>query len=539
MSDPQKPPYFYLSYARAEDKTKVQQFFNDVSDSIRIRAGLPLTEIVGCCDPFEENANDREAGLRTSHLMIALLSFAYFKDKTAGREWQIFETRKEKSGSADARVIIPISWLPYSGPMPRIIRKTRIFDANGGETHEPVASMLRSGEKRKDYADFVTGLANYIVDFTASFRLPEMESIPNEVANAFEIGDETLTNTQPTKHMTKKILNQNLLIIDGAFAKSVVEQLKEIPDTPAPSSTTSVSSGTGQSKRTTNETYSVFVIDDEPLYVQRIEATGDLSREFAVTAYTDPDQLLDDVTALLKERREPDLVVLNPERLLPRKGGNLMGALLDIKVPSAILAISQNPDTARSLESIGIDDLVGILQKPFTSFDFLPFMRRWAEFGRDKRYRRGRSEKRPAFLSYTGPDENMASRICKWLELREIGVWYSFTTLKAGDPWKDKVAEGLVEAEVFMPLISDDYALSPYCHSEMGIALDRLQREAGNLLVVPLLYNSPNAALQDSQIKRCRNQQVIEISDDEWLEGVKELLHTVKGFLNRDHSSQS
>ena len=517
------PPYFYLSYAQAEDRSKVEQFFNDLSDSVRIEAGLPRDSTVGCC----ENADDRQAGLRTSRVMIALLSLPYFKDKTAGREWQIFEMRKALSESNDTQVIIPLRWLSYSGPTPVVIGQTPIFNGNG---HEPVANMLRSPVKRRDYSDFVENLAAYIVDSTAAFELSEIDSIPDDISNAFKNVEEPPTDSEPTKSMPK-ILNQNLLIIDAAFAKSVAEHIKGTPD---PSSSTSgFSAETMQSK----ETYSVFVIDDEPEDVKRIKNTGDFSREFNVTVYDDAARLIRDVDRLSKERQEPDLVVVNPE--LPDPGTqqpDLIYALLGTKAPSAILAVSQNPEAESSLESAGINDLVGILQKPFTSAELLPPMRRWAELGRDKRYRRGRSEQRPAFLSYASPDEKMASKICKWLELREIGVWYSLTTVKPGDPWKDKIAQGLEQAEVFMPLISDSYPLSEFCHPELGIVLDRLDRGVGNRLVIPILYNDPVEALKDSQIKRCRNRHEIKISDREWLDGFKLLLRTVQSFLGRGRS---
>src|SRR5215213_9780199 len=90
---PRMSPYFFLSCAPADKGPIVRRFFDDLSDSIRISAGLPPTEVVGCCEAFEQNAIDREEGLRTASLMLALLSPDYFRDKKSGREWQIFEMR--------------------------------------------------------------------------------------------------------------------------------------------------------------------------------------------------------------------------------------------------------------------------------------------------------------------------------------------------------------------------------------------------------------------------------------------------------------
>jgi len=528
--DPQKRLYFYLSYAQAEEKSDVQQFFKELSDSIRVRARLPLTEVVGCGN--ELNANDREEGLRTSRLMIALLSPAYFKDKTTAREWQVFEMRKAKSDSIDTNVIIPIAWYPYSGPVPRVISRTPIFGQNGVDRDEPVGILLRSRGKHREYAAFVNSLANYIVDSTASFQLPELDSIPDEVSNAFEAGEEPPTNSQTGNPMPKQILNQNFLIIDGAFAKSVAERFKETVDTP--SSTVGSSIEATPSGKAANERYLVFAIDDEPEDMKKIVTTAGFSLDFDLKGYENCNQLLNDVSSLLEDRQEPDLVVLNPELIVAGTHRfKLIDALLEKKVPSAILAISKDPDAGSSLRSAGIKDLVAVLQKPFTSVDLLQRMRHWARIGRDKRYRRGRSDERPVFLSYSSQNAAMANKLCNWLELREIGVWYTVEFLEAGDPWRDKVSDGLAQAKVFIPLISDNYPRSPYCQGELGNILDRLQRAADDLRVIPVLYNPSATTLEDQQIKACLNQHAVEISDRDWLPGFRQILLSIQKFLRR------
>ena len=536
--DPQTSPYFYLSYARADDESKVRQFFNDLSDSIRIRAELALTQVVGSCAPVEQDAGDRDRDLRTSRLMIALLSPAYFEDERSGREWEVFEMRKAKSSGDRSRSIIPIPWLPYySGPIPRVISETPIFgkNFNRSQRQEPVVLMLRSPKKHGEYAEFVNRLANYIVDSTASFQLPEMDSIPDEVPNAFEAKVEPPTNSEPNGTMPKQILNQNLLIIDAAFARSLAEQIKETADRPTAGATAGPSGEPTQSRKAANEKYLVFVIHDEPEDVKKIAATAGFSREFDVKTYEKSSDLLNEISSLLENRQEPDLVVLNPELIVPETHRfRLIDALLEKKVPSAILAISKDPDAAGgSLKSAGIKDLVAILQKPFTSVDLLQRMRHWAKIGRDKRYRRARSGERSVFLSFSSQNAAMASKLCNWLELREIGVWYTAEFLEAGDPWRDKVAEGLAEAKVFIPLISDDYLLSEYCDGELANTLDRLEREAEDLRVIPVLYNPSSQTLDDPQIKACLNRHAVTISDRDWPSGFQQILLSVQSFLSR------
>ncbi len=555
QADIPERPYFYLSYARAgaEETSRVQQFFEDLSDTVRIRARLPLTAKVGCCDAFEENAGDRETGVRTSCLMIALLSPAYFQDETAGGEWQIFEMRKAKASSTDqkalTRSIVPITWSPYAGPLPFVVRQTPVFgkNVNGGHTQETVGSMLRWRGKNRMYADFVKSLADYIVTSTASFQLPELDETPDEVPNAFIDRDDSgatahTTNTLPNQEGYQTLnqnVNQNLLIIDGAFLKGFVEQVKQTAPRPAPTPKVEASGETTQSSKAAKEKYLVFAIDDDAELGQ-IEATAGFSPEFEVKGYKDSDQLLNDISNLLADRQEPDLVVLNPEITMPKTHRyKLIDALLDKGIPSAILATSKDPDAGRSLKSAGINDLVGILPKPFTSLDLLQRMRHWAKTGRDKRYRRGRSDQRPVFLSFSTRDEAMASKLCKWLELREIGVWYSMQSLEPGDPWIDKITQGLVNAEVFIALISNHYSESKFCQAELGITLDRLPAASNNLRVIPVLYNSPTTALDDPQIKKVMNQQAVKISDMEWLPGLQDMLLSVQNFLKRHHSEPS
>lgn len=535
-------PYFYLSYARAEHGLLVRQFFNDLSDSVRIRAGLPLTQIVGCCGAFGQDAKDRQEGLRTSCLMIALLSPAYFEDETAGREWRVFEIRKSKASATDRRTltrsIIPISWRPYSGPMPVVVSQAAIFGQNQNEGHgyEPVDIMLRSRRKHKEYAEFVNSLAHYVVDSTASFHLPELESTPDEVSNAFADRKEPEMNSQTTSSPPRqklnpnvnKIINQNLLIIDEAFVKGITGPAKETAATPVPVSEAGFWGQTTKSKKAVNEIYRVFTIGED---VQKIETAARLSPDFDVKTFTNAQRLLDEVRDLLKDRKEPDLIVVNPALIVPGTHRfNLVQALLNEKPASAILATSNDPDAISSVRSAGISDLVTFLPESFTQLDVLQLMTQWAKAGRDKRYQRGRSDERPVFLSFTSPDEAMAGQICKWLELREIGVWYSLQTLKAGDPWIERIKQGLASAKVFIALISEDYPKSDWCPAELGIILNRLKNETTDLLLIPVHYRSPTQALKDPQIQMIQEHQVVKISDRDWLPGLQQILGSVQSF---------
>ena len=517
------PPYFFLSCAQADDGPAVRRFFRDLSNEIRVREKLPDTEIVGCSGV--EHFENRDEGLRTSRMMLALISPNYLRDHAAESDWHTFERRKAR--------ITRINWSRHYEPLPQVLASTPVFPQQlNGNRYAPLAVMIAAiGKYKAQYEEFVNNLADYIIASAASAQLSNLDLSPDEVSTTFKDREEPDMKSQPTNPSANrkiKNLNQNFLIIDGTFFKTVAEQMKETAGNPKPPDFPDETT----EPRVVNEKYRVVAIDHDLEYVKRIETTATFSREFDVTGYTDANQLLSDVSAL-DDQQKPDLIVLNPELVLSGTRKNLIVALLDKKVSSAILAITQNPDTAHALEAAGINDLVAILPKPFTSVDLLQRMRHWAKIGREKRLQRGRSDPRIAFLSYSGNDRSMAGRICKWLDFRDIGVWYSIEALAPGMPWKEEVSEGLNHAEVFIALISDNYPESMFCEVELGVILDRMPQEAQDLHVIPVLYNSPTKALEDSQIKRCLNQHAVTISDDEWLPGLQQILESVQNFLKR------
>src|SRR5687768_15224447 len=138
------PPYFYLSCAQADDGPAVQRFFHDLSDSIRVREKLPITEIVGCCGAIEHS---RDEGLRTSRMMLAFISSNYLRDHAAERDWQTFELRKARTSENTAtlaRAITRINWSRNPGPLPKPVAETPVFpqESNGNGRYEPLAVMI-------------------------------------------------------------------------------------------------------------------------------------------------------------------------------------------------------------------------------------------------------------------------------------------------------------------------------------------------------------------------------------------------------------
>jgi hypothetical protein len=83
--------YFYLSFARVDGNQQVARFFDDLSDSIRFRLNLQAYQPVGFFEygfsqqMIEWTTKTTEA-LKTSTVLVALLSPAYLRDERAGKE---------------------------------------------------------------------------------------------------------------------------------------------------------------------------------------------------------------------------------------------------------------------------------------------------------------------------------------------------------------------------------------------------------------------------------------------------------------------
>src|ERR1051325_8801901 len=100
-------PYFFLSYAVADSHPLVLRFFQDLSQTISSKLH-DYSSVVGF---FDDTASQNDQwspataeALRTSHVIVPLLSPAYFRDKRVGKQLRVFEMRRqqylERSGNS-------------------------------------------------------------------------------------------------------------------------------------------------------------------------------------------------------------------------------------------------------------------------------------------------------------------------------------------------------------------------------------------------------------------------------------------------------
>ena len=426
-------------------------------------------------------------------MMLALLSPAYLRDKRAESDWQIFAMRKavllehENAQAILARAITRLSWLPYEGPLPEVVAEAPVFpgELNGNQGTEALARMLRAMSKHATrYAELVNSLADHILETKASFCLPAIESIPAEMPRQFVFPQKSAVDSE-----IKGPQPRSFFVIDGQFVKTLAEQIKETAGKLTPLSVenffTIEKEGT-YSMQTTNETdrrYSVYVIDDDQGILDVIKNTCDYSGEFNCETYQNAMVVLKKVQLnWYQYQSAPDLFVIDLELLGQKMQGlELIEELAqELKIPSAIMAISGNLSGASLLNAVGISGAIAAMAKPFTEDELLRGMRHWSGIGR-KRINRTKfptaavdetRNQRPVFLSYSSEDDRAARFITNNLEYRGTGVFYARDAIGGGDNVPTRVRSGLAEAEVFVALITDNYAGSRHCPAELGVALD-------------------------------------------------------------------
>jgi hypothetical protein len=87
------------------------------------------------------------------------------------------------------------------------------------------------------------------------------------------------------------------------------------------------------------------------------------------------------------------------------------------------------------------------------------------------------------FVSYSRKDQEFVRRLAEDLnKCVDGGVWFDQSDIQAGDRWRDRITNGVRDAQVVVLVLSPDSAVSKYVLMELNLAL-----EAGKK-VIPILY---------------------------------------------------
>lgn len=564
--------HFYLSYARADRSPLVKRFFDDLCDTIRIRSGLPRSDVVGFYEepenrPRLEWSAESDAALRNSHTMVSLLSPAYFHGEHAGKEWQVFEMLRLKSfknsGTEGKRseslpeIITPVIWIPWQGPIPRVINEM-LSHPGCIYQRRAVTTMFRSADRSlAEYAELVKLLANKIVEVVHGTSLPPSDPLPpmKDVHNPFHIWDEPLVISNGRLNQSDRYRRPR---IDGEFVNTLAAQIVDLagkgnsPVAPAVSDDVRDRNfeqdklGFGSTNGPKPEKkYSVVVIDNEEQVLGLIEECCLISGLFDVRTYNDAETAFRDLRlrSFYGDER-PDLFLIDLGEDM--KGLEVINELQDkIKPTPSIIALSGF--ASNDIDATAEAGAVAIIAKPLNTADLIDQMVRCAEIGSKSpvdptdgaaALPPDYSRKRPVFLSFCKEDIRRANFLKRNLEARGIGVWFSPDAEEPGEVWRNRIRDGLSEARVFVALFTDNYEKSKVCVAELTDLWRRLgkrESEQQPPLLIPVLYNFEPAVLEDKLIKDCiKKYHYITISSGKFLPGFTTLLGRIQNVVNRN-----
>ena len=269
--------------------------------------------------------------------------------------------------------------------------------------------------------------------------------------------------------------------------------------------------------------YRLVLLDDDDSLRQELVDWLRLS-VFAAKAYSEAESLLADVfSADSLVEKMPDLLLLDMN-LKPGKmqGIELLHELIERDVPTEIMVLSM--DSGEHEKAIRMGAASSIC-KPFDNpLVLISKMESHADIGKHRRlYRVGdgrnamdRSRRvRPVFLSYSNKDKHFANGIRLNLERRKIATWYAPSTLTLGDEWIPRIEDGIDQARIFIPLVTDNYIASRICLGELTRFYSRMERhEKSDLNILPVLAGISEEGKRNGNIRPILERyQYIDMSD--------------------------
>lgn len=430
--------------------------------------------------------------------MVSVLSPAYFVSEYAGKEWQLFETRRHqrngRKGLAESwrpnpsSLIAPVIWVPWQDRTPKVVNEIecRIGKSSSIYKKNGLLNMRKSlSQFQHEYVELIVALAEQIIEMAATTKSPLLDVLPplNEVDSAFAFFDESSS-----------------------------DETKE-PDR-----------------------YKVVVIEDHDqvreMLVEGLRVFGHDAKGFAQA-----EPMLQEILPNDRQVNMPDLFIIDLKLEKGKmQGMNLIERLTSNKVPSAIIAMSASLSSSSYYEASG-KGATDVISKPF---DLIPTIRRMetvANIGRNRRLR-GQDcqltdpsrQDRPVFLSYANEDKGIASVLRSHIEAAGIGVWYS-SQLEGFS--RERILSEIYDARVFVPLITDNYPTSPLCLAEMIRFYHRRLTDKTPVLV-PVL-DGLLSGLRNLDLIRpiIEEHPYVDITSDGLADGLTALLALIKKTVGR------
>jgi FxsC-like protein len=171
--------YFFLSYARGDDRDSIEKFFQDLSIEVRSHAGLAPDTPVGFLDVHVDVGTPWSHALMQAlgqcQTFIALISPRYLLSEPCGREWAVFADRLRglERGVADLPALLPLLWLPPQ-QLPEVVaaRQYRNHHMPDAYDRTGLRQIIRLQRHHDDYLDLVNNLARQVVTVANTHQIP-------------------------------------------------------------------------------------------------------------------------------------------------------------------------------------------------------------------------------------------------------------------------------------------------------------------------------------------------------------------------------
>jgi FxsC-like protein len=193
------PWLFYLSYDHSNRDEYVERFFADLTEEVRLMLGLSTASPIGFLDTQEirrgrDWPEEIARALRTSRMLVCLVSPGYVRSSYCGKEVSVFQQRLRLvlDGAPQPAAIMPITWVPLpQGEWPETLNQYQRVNSERGIRH-----LMRLRKSEDDYREIVSRLAERLVEASSSQTLPLLDNLAplDEVPSAFDAGP----NEDPT-----------------------------------------------------------------------------------------------------------------------------------------------------------------------------------------------------------------------------------------------------------------------------------------------------------------------------------------------------
>jgi len=119
------------------------------------------------------------------------------------------------------------------------------------------------------------------------------------------------------------------------------------------------------------------------------------------------------------------------------------------------------------------------------------------------------------YISYSGPDVELATGVTRGLIERGHDVFIAAENLLPGQDWEDSLSKALQASEVFVALLTANSVKSPSVLGELGAAR-AFQRTSKRMLVIPVLFDDIDIPLQirSIQVIRAKSQSYAKVIEE-------------------------